>query len=136
MEITAELHCHTTFSDGFASPERCIRQAARRGLQVLAISDHNTAEGAVPFWQHPIQHGVLVIPAEEVSTDLGHVLALFVRQTITPGRFDQVLADIQAQDALPFMAHPYHIPLGNRWRHKPIFKLGSKEIWKTGGARG
>jgi predicted metal-dependent phosphoesterase TrpH len=123
MLVNAELHCHTTFSDGFASPERCIQQAARRGIQVLAISDHNTADGALPYWDRPLQDGVLVIPAEEISTDLGHILAFFVRQTILPGRFDRVLADIRTQGALPFMAHPYHIPLGNVWRRKPILKL-------------
>jgi predicted metal-dependent phosphoesterase TrpH len=123
MQAYAELHCHTTFSDGWASPGDCVRQAARRGLQILAITDHNTAAGALPYWQQPLQDGLLVIPGEEISTELGHVLAFFVRTTIAPGPFEAVLAQIREQEAVPFMAHPYHIALGNRWRHKPIFKL-------------
>lgn len=123
MPAYAELHCHTTFSDGWATPDACVRQAARRGLQILALTDHNTAAGALPYWQQPLQDGVLVIPGEEVSTELGHVLAFFVQATIAPGPFKTVLAQIREQGAIPFMAHPYHIALGNRWRKKPIFKL-------------
>ena len=128
LQINAELHCHTTYSDGFASPKNCVRWAARKGLQVLAITDHNTAEGGLPYWDNPLQDGVLVIPGEEISTEIGHVLAYFVRETISPGPFEQVIAQIRSQNALAFMAHPYHIPLGNRWRRKEVFKLAPEQL--------
>ena len=124
----AELHCHTRWSDGWASPAACVRMASRRGLKILAITDHNTAEGALPFWEDPVQAGVLVIPGEEVSTDLGHVLAFFVKETIPPGPFIEVIAQIREQNALALMAHPYHIPLGNRWRKKRTFKLQAEHM--------
>lgn len=123
MQFYAELHCHTTFSDGLAAPAACVGQAARRGLQILALTDHNTAAGALPYWQQPVQQGVLVIPGEEISTELGHVLAFFVRASIAPGPFETVVAQIREQGALAFMAHPYQIPLGNRWRKKALCKL-------------
>ncbi|HRV96031.1 MAG TPA: CehA/McbA family metallohydrolase [Anaerolineae bacterium] len=133
MIIYAELHCHTTFSDGWASPAACVRYAARRGLKILAITDHNTAAGALPYWQQPVQDGVLVIPGEEISTELGHVLAFFVRETIAPGPFETVVANIRDQGALPFMAHPYHIALGNRWRKKPILKPTADHLNRLAG---
>lgn len=128
MDLYAELHCHTRYSDGLASPEDCVRSASRKNLQILAITDHDTAQGGLPYWEAPIQHGVLVIPGEEISTDLGHVLAYFVRKTIKPGPFIEVLGEIQKQNALAFMAHPFHIPLGNLWRKKQIFKMSESQI--------
>ena len=129
----AELHCHTAYSDGWASPEGCIRQARKRGLQILAITDHNTAEGGLPYWESPLQDGVLVVPGEEVSTDAGHLLAYFVKETISPGPLDDVLAQVRAQNALAFMAHPWHIPLGNRWRKRRIFKLSDARLSRLDG---
>ncbi len=128
MQITSELHCHTHYSDGTADPSECVRVAAQCGLSVLAITDHNTAEGGLPFWETPVEQGVLVIPGEEVSTDRGHLLAYFVRETIQPGPFEQVLAEVRRQGGLAFMAHPYHIPLGNRWRRRSIFHLLPEQL--------
>ncbi len=128
MGFYAELHCHTTFSDGLASPDDCVVAASRKQLQILAITDHDTAEGGLSYWEEPVQHGVLVIPGEEISTDLGHVLAYFVRKTIKPGPFIEVLDEIRAQNALAFMAHPFHIPLLNRWRKKRIFRMSDSQV--------
>ncbi len=133
LQITAELHCHTTYSDGWASPQACIRWARRQGLQAVAITDHNTAEGVLSYWSAPLQDGVLVIPGEEISTEVGHVLAYFVKETIQPGYFADVLKEIRAQKALAFMAHPYHIPLGNRWRRRRIFKLTEQQLMQLDG---
>lgn len=133
IQVDAEFHCHTRFSDGAASPGHCLDQAARRGIRVLAITDHNTAAGALPFWENPLRSGVLLIPGEEISTDRGHVLAYFVRQTILPGRLDDVLAQVHEQNALAFMAHPYHIPLGNRWRKKRTFHLEPSHLQRLTG---
>ncbi len=121
--VEAELHCHTIYSDGLSGPDACIRSAAKKGLSVLAITDHNTAEGALPYWQESLQQGILVIPGEEVSTEIGHVLVYFVRQTILPGKFISVINQAHQQGAICFMAHPFHIPLGNGWRKQPVFRL-------------
>lgn len=128
MRAPAELHCHTRFSDGAADPLACARAAARRGLRVLAITDHNTAEGGLAYWDQQPVEGVLVIPGEEVSTERGHLLVYFVRHTIAPGPFEQVVRAARAQGALCFMAHPCHIPLGSRWRRKPVKRLSPAEL--------
>jgi len=128
LRALAELHCHTRFSDGFATPQVCIRAARARRLSILAITDHNTAEGGLPYWDRPVQDGVLVIPGEEISTELGHVLALFVRETIQPGEFLPVVENVHAQGGLAFLAHPYHIPIGNIFRRKTIMKLTAQQL--------
>jgi predicted metal-dependent phosphoesterase TrpH len=133
MRVQAELHCHTTFSDGFASPEDCAKEAYQRGLRILAITDHNTAEGGLSYWDQPLVAGVLIIPGEEISTDRGHVLAYFVQETISPGHLDEVLDQIDVQGAVAYLAHPYHIPLGNRWRSRAIFQLEDRHVSRFAG---
>ena len=123
MNIKAELHCHTNFSDGSVSPAQCIQAAAQKGIHILAITDHNTAEGALHYWQKSVEHGVLVIPGEEVSTDRGHLLVYFVKETILPDKFENDIEQVKQQDALCFIAHPYHIPLLNSIRKKNTFRL-------------
>src|SRR6516225_1779079 len=49
----AELHCHSSFSflDGAATPAELVAEAARLGLEALAITDHNGMYGAPQFVQ-------------------------------------------------------------------------------------
>ena len=115
-KMSAELHCHTIFSDGLATPRQCVERAFRKGIDVLAITDHDTAEGALPYWERQPEAGPLVIPGEEVTTDAGHVLAFFVRSTIRPGPIAAVLAEVRKQGALAFMAHPVRPPVAGSIR--------------------
>lgn len=133
MRLYAELHCHTTYSDGLSTPEVCVRAAGVKDIKILAITDHNTAAGALAYWKEPMQHGTLVIPGEEISTDAGHVLAFFVRESIPPGPFEMVLRAIREQDAVAFVAHPFHIPLGNWWRKKSLCSLSTQHLTEVKG---
>ncbi|TXI03474.1 MAG: PHP domain-containing protein, partial [Pseudorhodobacter sp.] len=40
-----DLHCHTTASDGVLSPADLVRRAAEKGVEVLAVTDHDTLDG-------------------------------------------------------------------------------------------
>lgn len=44
MEFRADLHCHSTYSDGQLSPTELVRHAHQLGLQGLSITDHDTVE--------------------------------------------------------------------------------------------
>ena len=75
----ADLHCHSTYSDGEFSPEELIALAVRSGLQGLAITDHDTVEAFAIAEPVARQAGLLLLPSCELSTTLGeesvHVLA-------------------------------------------------------------
>jgi predicted metal-dependent phosphoesterase TrpH len=67
-EYRADLHCHTTCSDGTVAPEEIIKMAADSGLSGLSITDHDTIEAyttAVPFAK---QLGVELISGVEFSS--------------------------------------------------------------------
>ncbi|MCB0114080.1 MAG: PHP domain-containing protein [Caldilineaceae bacterium] len=63
-----DLQCHSTFSDGTETPTELVTHAARLGIGVLAITDHDSVLGVAEALDAGAQHGVHVIPAIEFST--------------------------------------------------------------------
>lgn len=66
--VRADLHCHSLRSDGDAAPAAAAAAAAAAGLDVVALTDHNSPGRAV----EPVAGGPLVLPGIEVTTYGGH----------------------------------------------------------------
>lgn len=62
-----DLHTHTTLSDGSTPIQRLPFLAARAGLGHLAISDHDSVQAVRYACQNPVQQGVCLIPATELT---------------------------------------------------------------------
>ena len=67
-EHQADLHIHTTASDGVLAPSQVVFRARERGLTCLAISDHDTVAGIVEAQRAAAQVEITLIPAVELST--------------------------------------------------------------------
>ena len=65
-----DLHLHTTASDGVMSPSEIVRYAKAKGLQAIAITDHDTIEGLAEGISEGKRIGFEVIPGIEISA--GH----------------------------------------------------------------
>lgn len=78
----ADLHMHSTYSDGLHSPRELVRLAAAAGLKAISITDHDAVEGFEEAHEHGRELNVEVIPGVELSsTERGvdiHVLGYFV----------------------------------------------------------
>jgi predicted metal-dependent phosphoesterase TrpH len=68
MMKKADLHAHTTMSDGILSPKELVELAVKMGLAVIAITDHDTTGGFQEAMEVGQKLGVEVIPAVEMST--------------------------------------------------------------------
>ena len=84
--MKADLHLHTTASDGRLSPEEMVELAASIGLDVIAITDHDTIDGVASALEAGIAYPALtIIPGVEISTDVPHgevhVLGYFIDYT-------------------------------------------------------
>ncbi|MFD1436033.1 PHP domain-containing protein [Kroppenstedtia eburnea] len=77
-----DLHVHTTASDGMFSPVEVVRMAKAKGLQGIAVTDHDTVAGVEEARACGQESGLVVIPGVEISTVANgqdiHVLGYFV----------------------------------------------------------
>ena len=118
----ADLHVHTRASDGLATAEQVLEQVASAGqLRVVALTDHDTMLAPLHARRLQREFGIEVIVGEEVSTQDGHLLALFIDRPLPPGRpAAETIAAVHAQGGLCIAPHPYDwlIPsLGRRGLH-------------------
>ncbi|NLI93702.1 MAG: PHP domain-containing protein [Peptococcaceae bacterium] len=65
----ADLHCHTSASDGSLSPEDTVKLAKEKGLLALAITDHDTIEGWGEADKAAKESGILLLKGIEINTD-------------------------------------------------------------------
>ncbi|MBM3297362.1 MAG: PHP domain-containing protein [Candidatus Aminicenantes bacterium] len=79
----SDLHVHTCLSpcgDLEMSPRKITEEARRKGIAILGVCDHNSAENAPALLQAGLERGVVMIPGLEVtSREEVHILALFDR---------------------------------------------------------
>jgi 3',5'-nucleoside bisphosphate phosphatase len=67
--LKADLHIHTTASDGLLSPEEVVKWAARKRLSAVAITDHDTIKGVQPAVDISHSYKIEVIPGIEFSSE-------------------------------------------------------------------
>ena len=63
-----DLHCHSCFSDGSLTPEEVIQRAHENGVDLLALTDHDSIEGVKTLWQNRSELPLTLIPAVEISS--------------------------------------------------------------------
>jgi hypothetical protein len=106
--LEGDFHAHTAWSDGSLSPLGIVRQAARRGLDVVSVTEHNTVlPSRVARWYARATDGPIVVVGEEVTRKPFHVIALGIDGTVSPDQpLEAVIADIHAKHGLAIAAHP------------------------------
>lgn len=106
----ADLHTHTNASDGWPSPAQLVEHVTRRsGLDAIAITDHDTIEGALRAAEYAARRTSLhVIIGEEVSSRDGHIIGLFLEKRVKPGlSAAATIHAIHDQEGLAVAAHPF-----------------------------
>lgn len=73
MTFRADLHCHSTCSDGSFSPRELIDLAIEAGLQALSITDHDTVEAYELAKPYAEEKGLILLPGAEFSAHFEHV---------------------------------------------------------------
>ncbi len=108
----ADLHMHSTYSDGIGTIEQILDYAQQRtNLDVIALTDHDVIEGSLrarDLWASGNYRFDFVV-GEEISTSEGHLLALFIEKRIRPGlSMERSIDLIHEQGGLAVIAHPLH----------------------------
>lgn len=66
--MKADLHSHTTASDGTFTPRQVVERAKAKGLAALAITDHDTVAGLAEAQAAGAEHGIEIVPGIEISS--------------------------------------------------------------------
>jgi predicted metal-dependent phosphoesterase TrpH len=117
---------HTTASDGWPTPEELVEHAARRAkLDVIAVTDHDTIDGALRAKEHAARRAKFhVIVGEEVSSRDGHIVALFLERKVRPGMSAAATLDaIHDQGGLAIAVHPFW-RTQRRAKARPVHGVG------------
>jgi predicted metal-dependent phosphoesterase TrpH len=106
----ADLHIHSRHSDGLASiPQIMEYVSTRTDLRVIAITDHNTIEGALFAKSlEELYPGLEVVVGEEITSKWGHILGLFLTEEVPPGlSAAETISRIEDQGGIAIIAHPF-----------------------------
>jgi predicted metal-dependent phosphoesterase TrpH len=107
----ADIHIHTSYSDGLMTPEETVEFIATHiDLRVIAITDHDTTHGAFVARAYALRHALPldVIIGQEVSTGEGDVVGLFLQSDLPWFETAAEAIDaIHAQGGLAVAVHPF-----------------------------
>ena len=113
-----DLHTHTIASDGTYTPAELVREAARRGVRVLAVTDHDSVDAVEPaFLAARACPPLEVVPGIELNTDdpggevhvLGYFLdhsAAWLRELLREFREERAARVHRIADRLAVLGHP------------------------------
>jgi predicted metal-dependent phosphoesterase TrpH len=106
MQIRADLHVHTTYSkDSSITPRDLVYYAKKRGLNAVAVTDHNQLEGSYKIAK---ETDFLIIPGMEVSSIDGHIVALNVNELIPRDlSVAETVERIHRAGGVAIACHPY-----------------------------
>jgi predicted metal-dependent phosphoesterase TrpH len=120
--LRAEFHAHTIYSkDSLAKPEKILAVCQRKGIQRIAITDHNTIAGGLHA-RALDPEGVIV--GEEIMTTQGELLALFVEEEIPPGLSPlETIQRLREQDAFISVSHPFDRLRKGAWKEADLLEI-------------
>ncbi|MCI0438341.1 MAG: PHP domain-containing protein [Chloroflexi bacterium] len=125
--LKADFHMHTHFSpDSEMVPEKLVARCLKVGLNCIAVTDHNTTEGAYAVRKivASLPNPFMVIIAEEVGTSEGEITGLFIQETIPRGLSPlETVKRIKEQGGLVSIPHPF-----DRFRREVISRRALEEI--------
>jgi len=126
--LAGDLHAHTVHSDGALSVPELAVLAVERGLDFLAVTDHNTVSHHAELAAAARRYGITLLPGQEVTTDGGHAGALgdvgwvdFRREP------DDWLDATEARGGLLSVNHPFAGPVS--WTYPMRRRPPLVEVW-------
>jgi hypothetical protein len=120
MTSNFEFHCHSKFSKcSNVEIEDIIKKCEKKGINGIALADHNTIEGALEL-KSKAPNWLRVVIGEEILTNSGEIIGLFLNKEIKPKlSLAETILEIKRQGGLVILPHPF-----DRIRSK----ITSKEI--------
>ncbi len=118
-KIRAEFHTHTRFSkDSILNKFFILFMLKLKKIKLIAITDHNEVKGAIKYQKFLKKFNIDVIIGEEVMTDSGEIIGLFLNKKIEPFQSPELtVKQIKEQNGIVYLPHPY-----DEKRYKTVLK--------------
>ena len=136
-----DLHIHSTYSDGHADVKDIIKAAKRRGLDGIALTDHDTMRG-IPAARKYIRDrrlDLILIPGIEVTTSEGHLLVLGVDEApekkLSPEETIEMAHDLGGIADVPHPYHPFRHAIGRIPNADAVEVYNSKHLFGLANGR-
>jgi len=133
----ADLHMHSTYSDGIGSIEQILHHVQHNThLDVIAITDHDVVEGGLrarDLWLKGSYRFDFIV-GEEITTSEGHLLALFIEKPVKPYLSMQRSIDlVHEQGGLAIVAHPLNRFFRHSCQREVLDQIfASSDTWLDG----
>ncbi|MET1159708.1 MAG: PHP domain-containing protein [Thermoprotei archaeon] len=111
MLVKADMHIHSSFSDGRASPREILLYAISKGLSVISITDHDTFAGSVEARKYAknFEEKIVVIIGIELRVPQGDVLLYCYEPIETPRDLSVLIDYAHENNCLVVPAHPFDL---------------------------
>jgi hypothetical protein len=143
-EVIANLHAHTTYSDGWTDHATVALDALRAGLDVVAVTDHNVWVEGFDGYRYQDERRVLLVTGEEIHDPVrqpqkNHLLVYEARRERAPRAAEpgRLLEAVAQSGGLAFLAHPVDPGAPRRpdtdlsWTEWDLEGYDGLEIWNT-----
>lgn len=116
LKLKIDLHVHTIYSsDSFITPKQLVFYAKKRGLDGVAVTDHDRLDSAMKIRR---ETDFLIVPGMEISSADGHIVALNVGETIPKGlRSEDTVERIHRAGGIAIACHPATFFKGSLGEH-------------------
>lgn len=103
-----DLHIHSRYSyDSLLNLEKVIQIAKKKGLDGVAITDHNTIKGGIEALKINKDPDFQVIVGAEIKTIIGDIVGLWLNEEIKSREWGEVIDEIHSQGGVVILSHPY-----------------------------
>ena len=104
-----EFHIHTSAShDSILTKYFLFLMCKLRKINCLAITDHNEVKNALKYKEYFEKRGITIIVGEEILTNDGEVVGLFLNKRIEPYlSLEETIKEIRKQEGLVYVPHPF-----------------------------
>ena len=129
--MIADPHCHTRASDGMVTPAELVDAAVKAGLDLIAVTDHDTMAAAGEVRNRGEAVGLAVVMGQELTTRWPaqtHILGWFLERRIKRGlSVVDTVAAIHEQGGLAIIPHPFMPTYFGSMQRDMLLRLLEKE---------